>query len=125
MNLDNYFENNTGLGVLSTADKEGRVNAALYARPHIEDNKAVFLAAPNQTLQNLKQNASAHYLFKQEGSGYEGVRLQLVLRGIDEDQDRVDALRRRHKEENSYAYVLEFEIINSHSLVGKEPLSQQ
>ncbi len=123
MNLDNYFENHTGLGVLSTADKEGRVNGALYARPHIEGGRAVFLAAPNQTLNNLKENAYAHYLFKEDGEGYEGVRLQLRLLGIDEDQDRAEALRRRHKEENSYAYVLEFEIINSHSLVGKEPLS--
>jgi hypothetical protein len=123
MRLDNYFENHSGLGVLSTADKEGRVNAALYARPHIEDNKAVFLAAPNQTLQNVRENAYAHYLFKQDGQGYEGVRLQLRLLRIDENQDRVDALRRRHKEENNYAYILEFDIINTHTLVGKEPLS--
>lgn len=120
MNLENYFQGHDGLGVLSSADKDGRVNAAVYARPKIQDNKALFLAAPNQTLQNLKQNPYAHYLFKEKGEGYEGVRLQLRLIDIDENQDRVNTLRTRHKTEQKYAYVLEFEILESFALIGKE-----
>ena len=38
MNLRTYFEDTKGLGVLSTADGEGRVNAAVYARPHVMDD---------------------------------------------------------------------------------------
>ena len=34
MDLMRCFEEHTGFGVLSTADKDGRVNAAVYARPH-------------------------------------------------------------------------------------------
>lgn len=122
MNLENYFQQHNGLGVLSSADKEGRVNAALYARPKIQDNKAIFLAAPNHTLNNLKQNPYAHYLFKEDTEGYEGVRLQLCLINIDENQERVNTLRTRHKAEQHYAYVLEFEILESIDLIGKEAI---
>jgi len=123
MKLADYFENHNGIGVLSTANKDGKVNGALYARPHIQDNKAIFLAAPNNTLQNLKENIFAHYLFKQEGQGYEGVRLQLQLLKIDQDQDRADKLRRKHKDKENYAYILEFEIIEAHDLIGREKIS--
>ena len=37
MNLADYFENAKGVGVLATADAEGRVNVAVYARPHFLD----------------------------------------------------------------------------------------
>ena len=123
MKLANYFENNTGLGILSTADKEGKVNGALYARPHIQDNKAIFLAAPNHTLRNIKENAYAHYLFKQDGQEYEGVRLQLKLQKIDQDQDRADELRRKHKDKDNYAYILEFEILEAHNLIGRDKIT--
>ncbi|HOD27619.1 MAG TPA: hypothetical protein PKH03_00275 [Syntrophales bacterium] len=46
MKLDTYFETHTGIGVLSTADAEGRVNAAIYGRPHVLDEQTVaFIAA--------------------------------------------------------------------------------
>jgi hypothetical protein len=32
-----YFEKTKGHGVLATADGEGRVDAAVYARPHLTD----------------------------------------------------------------------------------------
>jgi hypothetical protein len=32
MNLKKYFESNKGIGVLSTVDEKGRVNAAVYLR---------------------------------------------------------------------------------------------
>ena len=42
MKLKEFFENNRGNGVLSTADDQGRVNVAVYARPHVlEDGSLV------------------------------------------------------------------------------------
>jgi hypothetical protein len=35
MKLKEYFENTRGTGVLSTADNEGKVDAAIYSRPHV------------------------------------------------------------------------------------------
>jgi hypothetical protein len=39
MNLKDYFENAKGLGVLATADADGKVNWAVYARPHFLDSE--------------------------------------------------------------------------------------
>ena len=38
MSLAEYFEHVTGVGVLSTADASGRVNSAVYGRPHFIDD---------------------------------------------------------------------------------------
>jgi len=41
MTLKDYFDNAKGYGVLATADNAGKVNAAVYARPHVMDEKTV------------------------------------------------------------------------------------
>ncbi len=38
MNLKEYFKRKNGFGVLSTADKNSKVDAAPYARPHVIDD---------------------------------------------------------------------------------------
>ena len=43
MDLKEYFENTKGIGVIATADTDGWVDAAIYARPHImEDGLLAF-----------------------------------------------------------------------------------
>jgi hypothetical protein len=42
MNLDEYFESAKGRGVLATADKDGQVNLAMYARPYFMDDDMTF-----------------------------------------------------------------------------------
>jgi glyceraldehyde-3-phosphate dehydrogenase/erythrose-4-phosphate dehydrogenase len=37
MRLAEYFDHHEGIAVLSTADRNGKVNAALYGRPHFID----------------------------------------------------------------------------------------
>ena len=41
MDRKNYFENTEGIGVLASADAEGRVDAAIYSRPHVMDSDTV------------------------------------------------------------------------------------
>jgi hypothetical protein len=41
MSLNEYFENTKGTGVLATADENGNVDVAIYARPHCQDEKTV------------------------------------------------------------------------------------
>ena len=43
MRLDEYFENARGVGVLSTSDAGGKVNAAIYGRPHFMDDRTCLL----------------------------------------------------------------------------------
>ncbi|MEW6333559.1 MAG: pyridoxamine 5'-phosphate oxidase family protein [Thermodesulfobacteriota bacterium] len=95
MKLSDYFEDNKGVGVLSTADAEGRVNAAIYGRPHFMDDETVaFIAADRLTHANLQENPHAVYLFKEEG-GYEGRRLYLTKTREEKDSPLIDEIRRK------------------------------
>ena len=87
MSLREYFASTSGLGVLSTADDDGQVNAAIYGRPHITDSgELVFVMTDRQTRHNLIENPRASYLFKAEGPGYQGKRLLLrQIRQSEED----------------------------------------
>ena len=100
MDMKQYFEGHTGFGVLSTADKDGRVNAAVYARPHCFDDGTVGSIMPDRlTHSNLQSNAHATYLFRQDSERddrqYDGVRLYLKKVAEDDDQERIAKLRRR------------------------------
>ena len=54
MNLKTYFDETKGLGVLSTADGKGRVNAAVYARPHMmEDGGLAFIMRDRLSLKAM------------------------------------------------------------------------
>ena len=54
MNLENYFENVKGTGVLATADGQGRVDVALYSKPHfMDDGTIAFIMADRLTHHNL------------------------------------------------------------------------
>ena len=78
MELKQYFVNKQGTGVLATADTEGKVNTAIYSRPHVfEDGKIAFVMRQRLTHDNLQSNPYASYLFRESGPGYTGIRLHL------------------------------------------------
>ena len=49
MELIEYFKKSEGIGVLATADAQGKVNVAIYSRPHFldpnDDNTLAFIMA--------------------------------------------------------------------------------
>jgi hypothetical protein len=95
MRLEEYFETAIGVGVLSTADDQGKVNAAIYGRPHFMDEKSIaFIASDRLTHANLKKNPFAIYLFKEEGS-YKGYRLYLTKTHEEKDSPLIEQLRRK------------------------------
>ena len=96
MNLKGYFDTTKGVGVLSTADGDGRVDAAIYGRPHfMEDGTMAFIMRDRLSHHNLKSNPNATYLFKEEGSGYRGKRLFMSKLREEENTDLLESLRRR------------------------------
>jgi hypothetical protein len=96
MKLKEYFESNTGTGVLATSDASGRVDAAIYARPHVmEDGLLAFIMTNRLTHKNLESNPHAVFLFKEDGPGYLGTRLFLTKLREEEDTALLDTLRRR------------------------------
>ena len=58
MNVCEYFDDMVkGMGVLATADREGKVNLAVYAQPHIVDAETVaFIMLDRLTHHNLQSN---------------------------------------------------------------------
>jgi hypothetical protein len=96
MLLKDYFAETDGIGVLSTADSAGKVDAAIYARPHVADNNTlVFIMRERLTHHNVQLNPNAVYLFVEAGPGYRGVRLYLSKVKEDTDEDLLQQLTRR------------------------------
>lgn len=86
MDLGEYFDHSQGHGVLATADADGKVNAAVYARPYFTDeNTALFIMTEHLTYENIKSNPYAAYLFIESSKGYSGKRL--YLKKIKEEQN--------------------------------------
>ena len=79
MNLIELFQQ-AGLGVMATASKDGCVNTAVYARPHvIDDQTMVWGMTEGRTYRNISENPQASFLFKIASPGFSGVRLALNL----------------------------------------------
>jgi hypothetical protein len=126
MTLDDYFEKTRGVGILATADAEGKVNAALYGRPHVLDDRTIALIAGDRlTHANLLVNPSAVYLFKEEGA-YRGKRLYLTKIREEKDSPLIEALRRRKvatREDhtgNESKFLIYFTIDQVRPLSGEE-----
>ena len=124
MKLSEYFENSKGVGILSTADKEGKVNAAIYSRPHfMGEDTIAFIAADRLTHANLQANPSAVYLFKEQNS-YEGKRLYLMKIREEKDSPLIDEIRRRKhhntdgKDKTESRFLIYFKVDKVLPLIG-------
>ncbi len=107
MKLDQYFEEAKGVGILATADKSGKVNAAIYGRPHFFDEETVaFITSEKLTHANLQSNPHAVYLFK-EADKYEGRRLYLTKIREEKDSPLIEEIRRRKYKEVAGKYKTE------------------
>lgn len=124
MKLKDYFQQNKGRGIISTADASGNVNAAVYATPHfIEDDQIAFIMRDRLTHKNIGENSKAAYLYLIEGGGISGVRLYLEKTGEEENSARIDELDRRKKscaeeEELSPRFLVTFRITRILPLIG-------
>ena len=97
MHLNEYLENVIGKGVLATADAAGKVDVAIYAKPHVvEDGQVAFIMRDNLTHHNLQSNFYATYLLIEDGPHYKGVRLFLKKIKEETDSDLIAKLTRRH-----------------------------
>ncbi len=114
MDLKEYFENTKGIGILATADSEGKVDAAVYARPNImEDGSLAFIMRDRLTHHNLQSNPHATYLFVEHGPGYTGKRLYLTKVREERDTELLESLRKRQyldeKEEAKFLVIFNLE----------------
>lgn len=96
MNLKEYLQGVAGKGVLSTADGEGKVDAAIYSKPHfLEDGTLAFIMRDHLTHHNLGSNPYATYLFIEDAPHFKGIRLFLKKVSEDTDPDLISQMTRR------------------------------
>lgn len=100
MELKSYFESTDGTGILSTADSNGNVDAAIYSRPHFLEDKIAFIMRDRLTHKNLESNPHAVYLFIEDGPGYNGKRIYLTKVKEEKNSERIASLKRRKKDLN-------------------------
>jgi len=113
MKIEEYFDAAKGRGVLATSDAEGKVDAAVYARPHMMGNGTVaFIMADRLTHHNLRVNPHAAYLFMEDGEKYEGKRLFLTKIKEETDKEALDSVRRKSypELEGKEEYLVSFKI---------------
>ncbi|MHC5075377.1 MAG: pyridoxamine 5'-phosphate oxidase family protein [Planctomycetota bacterium] len=122
MSLIDYFENTRGLGVLATADINGNVDVALYARPHIIDEENIaFIMSDRLSHKNLSSNPKCAYLLIEEGQGYKGKRLCLIKTDEETDPEKIESLRRKkfeYSDPSAIKYLVTFRIDKIRPLVG-------
>ncbi|MDJ0815423.1 MAG: pyridoxamine 5'-phosphate oxidase family protein [Desulfobacterales bacterium] len=121
MDLKQYFEDTKGIGILATADAEGKVDAAVYARPNImEDDSLAFIMRDRLTHHNLQSNPYATYLFVEKGPGYKGKRLFLKKEREEQDTELLASLRKRQylNEKEESKFLVFFKIEKELPLIG-------
>ena len=96
MELKAYFEITKGYGILATSDSAGKVDAAVYSRPHFMDDGTIALIMRDRlTHHNLQSNSHACFMFIEKGPGYKGKRLFLSKVREEQDTELLQTLRRR------------------------------
>lgn len=97
MTLKEYFERKSGLCILSSADREGKVTTAVYSAPRVmEDGSVAFIMRERLTYQNVQENPHAACMFVEHGAGYQGIRLFLTMLREDNDPALIERMTRRH-----------------------------
>jgi len=124
MTLYDYLENTSGTGVLATANSNGNVDIAIYARPHVIDENTVALIMNERlSYKNLTSNPKAAYLFLEKGPGYKGKRLYLTKTREETDVELIESMRRRktdkYQESDLKKYLVYFSVDKIRPLVGQ------
>jgi hypothetical protein len=127
MGLREYFEERKGIGVLATADADGKANVAIYARPHFlgdGDQEVSFIMNDRLSHDNVNSNPHAAYLFVEQTDGYVGKRLFLTKIGEDMDQEKIRSMRRRNlppecdEGESKKQFLVHFRVDGIRPLIG-------
>ncbi len=119
--LKGYFAQNEGSAVLSSADREGKVDAAIFSKPHIiEEDTIALLMSDRLSHANLQENPYAVYLFMEKGSGWKGKRIYLKKIKEERNTDLAKSLiRRTHADkENIDVNLVYFQIEKVLPLIG-------
>lgn len=123
MDWKEYFETTKGKGYLATADGGGRVNIAVYSRPHVqEDGTFAFGMTDRLTHANVENNPHAAYAFN--AGGFSGFRFYLEKVREETEGALLEAVKKRADEVcapgagDAVKFVVYFRLVNHLPLVG-------
>jgi hypothetical protein len=126
MDLFAYFEKTEGTGILATADSDGMVDMAIYARPEVVGDLTIaFVMKERLSHQNLRTNPHAAYMFIEKGQGYKGQRLYLTKLREETNTSVIEEFIKRQPEiaeagDDSNKYLVYFHVDNIWPLVGEK-----
>jgi len=127
MELSEYFKKAKGYGVIGTADADGKIGLAIYARPHFINEKTVaFIMADRLMHKNLQSNPHASYLFVEAGGGYKGKRLYLTKVKEEANSEMIEEIRRREScpvdegYKKGLRYLVTFKVTKVLPLIGSK-----
>ena len=130
MNLFEYFNNADGIGILATADAEGKVDLAVYTKPKVlDDHTVAFVMREQLSHQNVKRNPQAAYMFIESVLGNQGVRLYLTKGHEETNQSVVDKIIEEHPEICPYGdegkkFFVHFHVDRIRELVGTKSMDR-
>lgn len=97
--LMRYFNQVPRIGVLATANREGKVNAAHFGSPVITDPETVVMGlGENRTLRYLQENPHAVFIIVQPGETlprWRGLRVYLEMKECSRSGRLLEQLRSR------------------------------
>ncbi|MFH1092978.1 MAG: pyridoxamine 5'-phosphate oxidase family protein [Candidatus Omnitrophota bacterium] len=124
MSLNEYFNNTEGIGILATSNSDGRVDTALYAKPHfIDEKRCIFLMADKCSHINIKENPHASYIFIEKTGNYKGKRLSLTKTKEFVDEELASQIRKKKHgcpacDEDKKTFIVYFKVDFVRPLVG-------
>jgi hypothetical protein len=95
--LVEYFNKSPRICTLSTASKDGKVNAAVFGTPQMIDQKTVIMGlGKNRTLANLQENSYAVFMLMEPGATaaeWKGIRIYLRMTDCQTSGKRLEEVK--------------------------------
>lgn len=97
--LTDYFNKQPRIGLLSTANKEGKVDAAVFGSPMMVDEKTVVMGlGKNRTSAYLQENPNAVFTIVESGEtimDWKGLRVYLMMKEYATSGEMLDNYRKQ------------------------------
>ena len=126
LEIQKYFDETEGTGILATSDSQGVVDGAIYARPQVlEDGTVAFIMADKLSHENLQSNPRAAYIFHSDERGYKGLRLYLTKLDETDDEETIRNVPKRCSRDHSRRtdakrHLVRFSVDKVRALVGDQ-----
>ncbi|MEW6349561.1 MAG: pyridoxamine 5'-phosphate oxidase family protein [Thermodesulfobacteriota bacterium] len=97
--LMDFFNRQPRLGTLSTAGKDGKVNAGFFGSPRMVDEQTIEMGiGKNRSLANLRENPHAVFLVMEPGKSlaeWKGVRIYVKMVDCQTTGEKLDGIKAR------------------------------